>query len=212
MCTAYQMKRFRFSWVFAVALLHGCSAVGQWIYDDPSFALRAVALHPQDSTMQGGRDSLELVLVGCNRNDFELTGDAFNTKLDLNGRRVGEGERDRPIHLPLRDTSQFSVMLAIMPEGMNPGGDRVPFAINGSSDVQTPIGVRRVDFKLHGRLQRKGDAWQWFEEGMVACRPGLAAMPPEFVAPRRPPIRPDDPDRGRPSRLPGGSQGPGERP
>lgn len=168
-------------------------------------------MHPQDSTVAGGRDSLELVFVGCNRNDFELTGDGFATKLDIAGRIVGEGERDRPVHLALRDTSRFTVMLALMPEGMDSPGDRVPFAINGSSEVRTPIGLRKVDFKLHGKVQKKGQVWQWLEEGGRACRPGLAAVPPEFVAPRRPPIRPDDAPRDRPSRLPG-SQGAGERP
>lgn len=205
------MQRSRVLSALGLFLLYGCSAVGQWIYDDPSFALRAVALHPQDSTVAGARDSLELVLVGCNRNDFEITGDGFATSLDLGGRVVGEGERDRPIHLALRDTSQFTVMLALMPEGMNPDGDRVPFAIKGSSEVQTPIGLRKIDFRLHGKLERKGEVWRWMEEGGTACRPGLAAIPPEFVAPRRPPIRQDDPRPGSPSRL-GGSQGPGERP
>lgn len=204
------MTRFRVSLVLGATVSLGCSAVGQWIYDDPSFALRGVALHPQDSTVAGARDSLELVFVGCNRNDFELTGDGFATKLDLGGRIVGEGERDRPVHLALRDTSRFTVMLALMPEGMDAPGDRVPFSINGSSEVQTPIGLRKVDFKLHGKVQKKGEVWQWMEEGTRACRPGLAAIPPEFVAPRRPPMRPSD-DGGR--GMPGGSrQDPGQKP
>jgi hypothetical protein len=50
--------------LFGVLLLPGCTAMGQWLYDDPSFALRGVSLHPR-----AGADSLELFFVACNLND-----------------------------------------------------------------------------------------------------------------------------------------------
>ena len=203
------MLRIRLALVLGASLSCGCTAMGAWVYDDPSFALRGVALHPQDSTVAGAQDSLELVFLGCNRNDYELTGDGFATRLAVGGKTVGQGERDRPIHLALRDTLRFSVMLAVQPEGVGAEGQRVPFDINGTSEMQTPIGVRKVDFRLHGKLERKGEAWQWMEEGRGSCRPGLAALPPEFVQPP-PPIR-DDSRRERPTRY-APSQGTGDRP
>jgi hypothetical protein len=202
------MLRYRLALLVGVSLLSGCTAVGAWVYDDPSFALRSVALHPQDPDA-GGSDSLELVFVGCNRNDYELTGDAFATSLAVGGRTVGQGERDRPVHLPVRDTSRFSVMLALPPEGVAADGDRVPFAIAGSSDVLTPIGIRKVDFRLHGRMQRRGETWEWQEEGAGGCRPGLSALPFEFIQPP-PPIR-DDSRPERPTRT-APSRGTGEQP
>lgn len=201
------MLPFRLAVIAGVSLSCGCTAVGAWIYDDPSFALRGVALHPQDSSVAGAADSLELVFVGCNRNDYELTGDAFATRLAVGGRTVGQGERDRPVHLAVRDTSRFSVMLALAPEGVGGAGDRVPFAIAGTSEMRTPIGIRRVDFQLRGKVRRQGEAWQWMEEGTGACHPGLSALPPEFV--QAPPAMRDDSRREGPGRY-SGSQGTGE--
>jgi hypothetical protein len=197
------MRLYRPALVVGASLICGCTAVGAWLYDDPSFALRAVALH-QQGPGSGGADSLELVFIGCNRNDYELTGDAFATRLAVAGRMVGQGERDRPVHLALRDTSRFSVMLALPPEGVAADGARVPFDIAGSSAVQTPIGVRQVDFRLHGKVQRKGDELEWQEEGRESCRPGLSSLPYQFLA-APPAMRPDPPARPGP---PGNSDRP----
>jgi hypothetical protein len=200
------MLLFRSALVLGASLTCGCTAVGAWIYDDPSFALRGVALHQQEPG-SGGADSLELVFIGCNRNDYELTGDAFATRLAIAGRTVGQGERDRPVHLAVRDTSRFTVMLALAPEGVALDGARVPFDIAGSSAIHTPIGVRQVDFRLHGKVLRRGDALEWLEEGRGSCRPGLSALPPEFVqAP--PPIRDDSPRRDSPGRYHGSGDQP----
>jgi len=201
------MLRFRLAFIAGVSLSCGCTAVGAWIYDDPSFALRGVALHPQDSSVAGAADSLELLFIGCNRNDYELTGDGFVTRLAVAGRTVGQGERDRPVRLAVRDTSRFSVMLALEPEGVGTEGDRVPFAIAGTSEMHTPIGIRRVDFQLRGKVRRQGETWQWMEEGIGSCRPGLSALPPEFV--QAPPAMQDNSRRDRPGRN-APSQGTGE--
>jgi hypothetical protein len=179
--------------------------MGAWVYDDPSFALRGVALHPQDPG-SGAADSLELVFIGCNLNDYELTGDGFMTRLAVAGRTIGQGERERPVHLAVRDTSRFSVMLALAPEGVTAEGDRVPFDIAGSSEMRTPIGTRRVDFRMHGKVQRRGEQLEWREEGRGSCRPGLAALPPEFV--QAPPAIKDDSRRERPGRYQGSSDRP----
>jgi len=199
------MLLYRSAMALRASLACGCTAMGAWVYDDPSFALRAVALHQQEPGTDGA-DSLELTFIGCNRNDYELTGDAFATRLAVGGRTVGQGERDRPVHLAVRDTSRFSVMLALSPEGVASGGDRLPFDIAGTSSVRTPIGVRQVDFRLHGKVQRRGDALEWQEESRGSCRPGLSALPPEFVrAP--PPIR-DDSRREQPGRYHGSGDQP----
>jgi len=192
------MPLYRLALAVGASLVCGCTAVGAWLYDDPSFALRAVTLHQQQPGT-GGADSLELIFIGCNRNDYELTGDGFATRLAVAGRTVGEGERDRPVHLSLRDTSRFSVMLALSPEGVDADGARVPFDIAGSGAMRTPIGVRQVGFRLHGKVQRKGDELEWQEEGRESCRPGLSALPNQFLA--DPPMMRGEPD-ARP-RAPG---------
>jgi hypothetical protein len=158
-------------------LLPGCTSVGQWLYDDPSFALRGVTPHPQ-----AGADSLELSLVGCNLNDYDLTGDTFAARLLLGGHLVGQGERDRPIHLSVRDSIRFSVMLGVDSLALRPTGD-LPFAIAAKTALRTPIGVRQVAFRLSGKVRQASDGWEWKEEGYGLCRPGLVAIPPQFSQP-----------------------------
>jgi hypothetical protein len=154
----------------------------------------------------GAADSLELVFMGCNRNDYELTGDGFVTRLTVGGRAVGQGARERSVHLGTRDTSRFSVTLALGPDGLVADAEKAPFDIAGTSELRTPIGIRRLDFRLHGKVQRKGSAFEWLEEGQTSCRPGLSTLPAEFV--RVPaPIREDSP-HAEPGHHPGGHDRP----
>ncbi len=155
-------------------MLAGCTSVGQWLYEDPSFALRGVVPHPQQ-----GADSLELSFVACNLNDYELTSQTFVARLLLGGHPAGLGEGDHPIHLGVRDSSRFNVMLAVPPEALAPA--EVPFAIAAKLELTTPMGDREVNLKLRGKVRRTKDQVEWREEGYGLCRPGLVALPPSFT-------------------------------
>lgn len=155
-------------------MLAGCTSVGQWLYEDPSFALRGVVPHPQ-----AGADSLELSFVACNLNDYELTGQTFVARLLLAGQPAGLGAGDHPIHLGVRDSSRFNVMLAVPPGTLEPA--EVPFAIAAKIDLATPMGNREVNLKLRGKVRRAKDKVEWREEGYGLCRPGLVALPPSFT-------------------------------
>lgn len=159
------------------SLLAACTPAGQWLYDDPSFALRGVVPHPQV-----GADSLELSFVGCNLNDYDLTGESFAANLLLGGRLMGRGERDRPLHLSVRDSLRFSVMFGVEQAALQPSAE-VPFAIAGNTQMRTPMGLRTVGFKLRGKVRKAKDQWEWKEDGFGLCRPGLVAIPPQFSEP-----------------------------
>ncbi len=171
------LARYRRPLLLGGLLLVGCTPVGQWIYDDPSFALRAVVPHPQP-----GADSLELSFVGCNLNDYDLSGESFVALLLFGGQVVGKGERDRPIHISVRDSLRFSVMFGVEPVALMPRAE-VPFAIAANTSMRTPIGVREVAFRLRGKVRKSKDRWEWKEDGFGLCRPGLVAIPPQFTQP-----------------------------
>lgn len=151
--------------------------MGQWLYDDPSFALRGVTPHPQ-----AGADSLELSFVGCNVNDYELTSETFVAQLMLGGQSVGKGERERPIHIGTRDSLRFTVMLGVDRTALEPNRE-VPFSIAAMTSIRTPIGLRDLAFRLRGKVRPLKDHTEWKEDGFGLCRPGVVAIPPQFTQP-----------------------------
>lgn len=184
---------FRHALLIGGLTLSGCTSFGQWLYDDPSFALRGVVPHPQP-----GADSLEISFIACNLNDYELTSEAFVAQLLLGGRPAGKGEREYPIHLGVRDSSRFNVMLGVGPEALEPGGE-VPFAIAARVELLTPMGNRQVNMRLRGRVRHLKDRVEWREEGYGLCRPGLVALPPSFTERVEPSRWHGKPGTGRPA-------------
>lgn len=173
-------------------MLAGCTSVGQWLYEDPSFALRGVVPHPQP-----GADSLELSFIACNLNDYELTSESFIARLLLGGQPAGQGEGEHPIHMGVRDSSRFNVMLAVVPAALEPS--EVPFAIAAKLELATPMGTREVALKLRGKVRRTKDRVEWREEGYGLCRPGLVALPPSFTERVEPERWHRKPGTGRPA-------------
>lgn len=178
--------------------------MGQWLYDDPSFALRSVTVR-RGPTGGGTADSLDLVFTGCNRNDYDLLGDGFTAQLAVSGRTIGQGAREQPILLTTRDTSSFTVTLPLQVENLAVSATRVPFELDTRSMLHTPMGDRPLAFHVRGRVDFSDTTSRWFAEAGPACRPGLSQLPGEFD--RRVPLaRPAD----EPPRIP--MQGPGPGP
>jgi hypothetical protein len=187
--------------------LLSCTAMGQWLYDDPSFALRSVTVR-RGASGAAPSDSLDLVFIGCNRNDYDLLGDGFTAQLAVSGRTIGQGAREQPILLTTRDTSSFTVTLPLQIENLAISASRASFELNSQSTLHTPMGDRPLAFHVRGRVDFSDTTSRWFAEAGPACRPGLSQLPGEFD--RRVPLaRPgDDPPR-IPAQSPG--QGPGPR-
>lgn len=161
-------------------VLQACTPLGLWVYEDPSMALRQATTIGALRGSVGGGDSLEMVLVGCNLNDYDLTGQSVHSRLTISGQTVAEGVRDGRILLATRDTSRFSVSLP-MPEVLR-SADATPrtFELLVASRVQTPLGERDLTYSLRGVVQRSGDNLAWRVEVGKSCRPGGSALPNQF--------------------------------
>ncbi len=193
----------RRTWLVALILLTapGCSAAGAWLYQDPSYSLQAVSLRrAQDHG--GTADSAELMFIGCNLNDFDLTETSFLTRLAINGQSAGEGDHGQTIYLDTRGAKQFSVVVPLAPGALPDRGAR-PFEIQATSQVKTPIGDRAIAVKLAGHVERQGDQLNWRMKPQV-CKPGSSVLPASFDTR---PIAPEAMrERPQPTRMPGASQ------
>lgn len=180
--------------------------MGQWLYDDPSFALRSVTVR-RGAAGAVPSDSLDLVFIGCNRNDYDLLSDSFTAQLAVSGRTIGQGEREQPILLATRDTSSFTVTLPLQSENLAANASRAPFDLNSHSMLHTPMGDRALAIHVRGRVDLTDTSAMWFAEAGPACRPGLSQLPTEFD--RRVPLAPGDGPPPRPMGPgPGGNTSP----
>ncbi|MEO8138812.1 MAG: hypothetical protein ABI742_04145 [Gemmatimonadota bacterium] len=185
--------------------LLSCTAMGAWLYDDPSFALRSVTVR-RGTPGASQSDSLDLVYVGCNRNDYDLLGEGFTALLAVGGQTIGEGARAQPILLATRDSSSFTVTVPLQREDFATHGTRAPFELSSHSMVHTPMGDRPVAFTVHGRVDLSDTTARWAAEGGPVCRPGVSQLPGMFD--RRVPLVPP---KDQPPRMPAGP-GPGGNP
>jgi hypothetical protein len=179
--------------VAAVAALQGCTSIGAWVYEDPSFKLHAVAFR---------QDSLDLTYIGCNRNDYDVLGEGLRFRIDLAGTTIAQGIREQPVFLATRDSSEFTVTLPLRDTGIVNPGKGLPYDLEGEGTLRTPGGPRTLVFHLHGRVAQRGSELAWSDAGL-ACHPGLSALPPVFD--RR--INPGDRSPPPPEPLGGGSPG-----
>lgn len=205
-----------------VASLTACTAVGAWLYDDPSFSLRSVTLRRGAEMGQGASDSLELQFMGCNRNDYDLLSERFQARLTVAGMAAVAGAREQPVFLGTRDTSSFVITVPVKGEELEARGKPRRFEVAGQSVVRTPIGNRPVQFRLRGQVESGASGLRWVGAFGLACRPGVTALPGIFdrraplsgeedTTRARPPIYTEDPNRpGQPVQP--GQPGPGGRP
>lgn len=182
----------------------GCTAIGAWVYDDPSFTLHAVTIRA---------DSVDLVYMGCNRNDYDLLGEDFSARLAVAGNTVAEGGRDQPVFLATRDSSEFTVTVPLRGDQLAHPGKGQAYALETRGVLRTPAGTKHITALLHGKVSERGEALNWLSSGRP-CRPGLSALPGVFD--RRVPLdhpanEPRPADRG-PGMQSGSGTGPAGRP
>ena len=156
-------------------LTAGCTPLGAWLYDDPSFALSRVGVRD----MPEGPDSLMLILAGCNRNDYDLMGFGFEAQLNVDGRQVGSVRTENIYQLDMRDSTMITVMLPLDSMQRLSPGEAVPslYELVGHTRIHTPIGERRVDLVQKGEVRMSEGALAWNTWKSRACRPGMSTLP-----------------------------------
>jgi hypothetical protein len=170
----------------------GCTSVGAWMYQDPSYSLQAVSLRKAEMT-GGTKDSVELMFIGCNLNDFDITETSFLTKLAIGGQSAGEGDHGSTIYLGTRGEKQFSVVVPLATEALPEDQAMRPFEVLAVSQVKTPIGDRAIPVKMAGEVTRTGEQLNWRMKPQ-ACKPGTSTLPASFdTRPIPPEIQRDRP-------------------
>ncbi|HMU61249.1 MAG TPA: hypothetical protein PKA66_05655 [Gemmatimonadales bacterium] len=188
----------------------GCTPLGGWLYSDPTFALSGVRL-----TFQGApADTLQVVLTGCNLNDFELDGLTIEAQLLVNDTPVGVLQSKRAFAMKVRDSVEVTALLQI-PRDDEPrvhakGDDFVEakYELNGRVEVATPIGVRRVALLQKGnvRFDSAGVPSGWTVRNARPCKPGQSVLPGQGVKTRTlvdTMFRPPSPGAGSPTKQDG---------
>lgn len=188
----------------------GCTALGGWLYSDPTFALSGVSTRFRGSPA----DTLQIVLTGCNLNDFDLDGLTIEGRLVVNGVPVGVFRSNKSFAMRMRDSVDVMVPLE-MPRADEPPvhakGDDIlttQYELNGKIDLATPIGVRRVMIHQLGdvRFDSAGQTSGWTVRNARACRPGMSMIPGQSGMPKRvldTMFRPETPGIGTPNQRDG---------
>ncbi|TFG44477.1 MAG: hypothetical protein E4H41_07560 [Gemmatimonadales bacterium] len=166
----------------------GCTPLGGWLYSDPTFALSGVR-----TTFQGSpADTLQVILTGCNLNDFNVDGLTIDGQLFVDGTAVGVLQSSKSFTMKMRDSVDVTVALQI-PRADEPrvhakGDDFVTakYELNGRVELATPIGVRRVALLQKGdvRFDSTGAPSGWTVRNVRPCRPGQSVLPGQSVKPR----------------------------
>jgi hypothetical protein len=166
----------------------GCTPLGGWLYSDPTFALSGVR-----TTFQGSpADTLQILLTGCNLNDFNVDGLTIDGQLFVDGMLVGVLQSDKSFTMKMRDSVEVIVLLQI-PRADEPrvhakGDDYVTtkYELNGRVELATPIGVRRVALLQKGdvRFDSTGMPSGWTVRNARPCKPGQSVLPGQSMKPR----------------------------
>lgn len=179
---------FSFGLLAAVGAAIACTPLGGWLYSDPTFALSGVSTKYHGSPA----DTLQMVLTGCNLNDFNVDALNIEGQLLVGGSPVGHMKSDKGFTLKMRDSADVLVSLQI-PRNEEPavhakGDDMVvtQYELNGRVEVSTPIGVRRVALHQRGdvRFDSAGVASGWTVRNARPCKPGQSVLPGQGVKPR----------------------------
>ena len=156
-------------------LTAGCTPLGAWLYDDPSFALTRVGVRD----VPEGQDSLMLILAGCNRNDYDLMGFGFEAQLAVDGRPVGSVRTESLYQLDMRDSTMITVMLPLdSMANISPGAAVASlYELTGQTRIHTPIGERHVRVVQKGEVRKSEDGYAWSTWKSRGCRPGMSTLP-----------------------------------
>lgn len=183
-----------------------CTPLGGWLYSDPTFTLSGVR-----STYRGSpADTLQVLLTGCNLNDFNVDGLTFDGQLLVDGTPVGVLRSKQGFTMKMRDSVEVLVILQI-PRDDEPrvhakGDDYLAakYELNGRVELATPIGVRRVVVLQKGdvRFDSAGTPSGWTVRNARPCNPGQSMIPGQTIKPRTlvdTMFRPDRPIIGQPN-------------
>ena len=164
-------------------LLFGCTPLGAWVYDDPSFHLTRVEPRYPDS-YGAEADSLNLVFLACNRNDFDLQLRSVSAQFAVTGRAPSPAGHAAHYTLPTRTMSEIVVTVSLADSALAADQVHRRFELVGETTVSTPSGDRLVAWKQHGSVWKSGDSLHWAGERGLACRPGLSQLPSNFNQPK----------------------------
>jgi hypothetical protein len=165
-----------------------CTPLGGWLYSDPTFALSGVTTKFRGSPA----DTLQIMLTGCNLNDFDLGGLSIEGQLMVDGAAVGVLRSNKLFTMKMRDSVDVMVPLEI-PRADEPPvhakGDDVmnsKYELSGKIELSTPIGVRRVILRQLGdvRFDSAGVPSGWTVRNARPCKPGQSIVPGQSVVPR----------------------------
>jgi hypothetical protein len=160
-------------------LLGACTPLGAWVYDAPRFAVAEIRpIQPE-----AGRHRFEVVLTGCNLNDYDLMADSLALQLNLRGQPVSSATHALPIALPMRDSARVTVALSVTDEHLRrfreQGGRDVPFEIHSVGTMRTPMGSKVIDAWNRGTVHVAADSGtRWSGTMQNPCRPGTSVLPP----------------------------------
>jgi hypothetical protein len=156
-------------------LTAGCTPLGAWLYDDPTFALARVGVRD----VPEGQDSLMLILAGCNRNDYDLMGFGFEAQFAVDGRQVGTVRTENLYQLDMRDSTMITVMVPLdSTTNIAPGGVAASlYELTGQTRIHTPIGERQVRLVQKGEVRKSEEGFAWSTWKTRACRPGMSTLP-----------------------------------
>lgn len=165
-----------------------CTPLGGWLYSDPTFALTGVSTKFRGSPA----DTLQVVLTGCNLNDFNLDGLTIEGRLVVNGASVGVMSSAAGFTMKLRDSVDVTVPLRIPRADVPPvhakGDDLITaqYELAGQVELSTPIGIRRVVLRQVGdvRFDSAGVPSGWTVRNARPCKPGQSVLPGQGVKPR----------------------------
>lgn len=158
-----------------------CTPLGGWLYSDPSFTLSGVTTRYRGAPA----DTLQLVLTGCNLNDFKVEGLTVEARLLVDEAAVGTAWMDQSFPMPMRDSVDVLVRLE-MPRAQEPpfhakgdGLETAQYELNGRVEVNTPIGIRRVPLHQVGELRydANGQTSGWTVRNSRPCKPGQSILP-----------------------------------
>lgn len=174
---------------WAILAITGCTPLGGWLYDDPTFVLSELTVRGKDPS-----DTLELVLTACNRNDYPLEATTLEVSFQMQGASIGSSESRQAFTLQTRDSTKVTLPFALPPRSSD-SGRRLLYVMTGHTTLNTPIGQRRVELFQQGAVSlRPKDEVAHIAAAGRPCRPGKSTLPsymptPVMIHPPQPPIQ-----------------------
>lgn len=140
--------------ILVVGTVAACTAVSRLAFTEPTVELREIQI--AGIGFSGG--TLNLVLDVYNPNHYAIRGVDLATSVAIDGTPFGDAELARALDIPAEDTSEVEVPLRFTWEGVGAGArallqsGSVPYTLDGTVRVQSPIGEHAVQLSNSGRV------------------------------------------------------------